>query len=77
MMERIKKIGISLFVLATLAGCATVPEPVAEENSEDTQKSSGTTKTLLTIGGVLVLGAILIDAVDDNVEDAVRGATRQ
>lgn len=77
MMQVIKQITISLCVLTTLTGCATVPTagPDNEEQME-TEARSRTKNTLLTIGGILLLGAIIANEAEDGAKDAARDATR-
>ena len=74
MTQLLKKIAISVLVMATMTGCATAPGPVWAEQPVDTETTSPTKKTLITIGGILLLGVILANVAEDNVEDAVRDA---
>ncbi len=76
MTKLIKKIAMSLFVLATMAGCATVPDPVRDDKPVDTETSSRATTTILTIGGIVLLVAILANEVENGVDDAIRDAAR-
>ena len=77
MMQVLKKFPISLCVQTTLSGCATVQTagPDSEEQVE-TDARSRTKNTLLTIGGILFLGAIIANEAEDGAKDAVRDAAR-
>ena len=75
MTQLIKKIAVGVIMLATMTGCATVPDPAWDDQPADTETASRTKKTLITIGGILLLGVILANTAEDNVEDAVRDAT--
>ena len=79
MMQVMKRITVGVCALATLAGCANVQSagPGNEEQVVvEADSKSRTNKTLLTIGGILLLGAIIANEAGDNVEDAVRDAVR-
>ena len=76
MTQLIKKTAVCLLVLATMAGCATVPDSVRDDEPVDTQTTSRATKTLITIGGILLLAAIVVNEAEDNVDDAIRNAAR-
>ena len=73
MMQMMKQITISLCVVATLAGCATV-QPAGPDNDEqvEVETSSRTKNTILAIGGVLLLGAIIANEGADGARDAAR-----
>ena len=77
MKQVIKQITISMCVLSTLAGCATV-QPAGPDNEEqvDVEAKARTKNTLLTIGGFLLLGAIIANESEDGAKDAVRDAAR-
>ena len=79
MIEILKKLTISLFVLGNLSGCATV-QPSGAHNEEyvdiDAETATRKRNTLLTIGGILLLGAIIANEAENNVEGAVRDAAR-
>lgn len=73
MMQVMKQITISLCVLTTLTGCATIHS--AGHNNEEqveTETKSRTKNTILAIGGVLLLGAIIANEAEDAVRDATR-----
>ncbi len=74
MKQIIKKIAVDLIVLAMIAGCATAPHPVGGDKPADTENPSKVVKTMLTVGGLLLLTAIVVNEAEDNVEDAVRNA---
>jgi len=77
MMQMIKKATISLCVVATFAGCATVPAPgSADDGQVEIEASSHRKNTLLTIGGILLLGAIIANEGADGARDAARDAAR-
>ncbi|MDJ0794104.1 MAG: hypothetical protein QNI98_07650 [Woeseiaceae bacterium] len=75
-------------ILGVLTGCAAVqPDSLHEDEfllvdgsaDEDhpqieEKEKRGKRNMVLTIGAILVLGAIIANEVEDNVEDAVRGA---
>ena len=75
MMKVLKQLTIILCVLMTVTGCAAVPS-AGPDNDErlETETSSRTKNTLLAIGGVLILGAIIANEAEDNVKDAVSDA---
>ena len=77
MMQVMKQLTMTIFVSTTLAGCATVPSagPDDSENVVNESKSR-TMNTILTIGGILLLGAIIANEAEDGAKDAVRDATR-
>ena len=63
---------IAMLMLAT-SGCATAPLAASEqEMAEAEQGMPPTFKRALVIGGALLVGALLINEAEDNVEDAVR-----
>lgn len=72
MMKILKQFTIISCVLATMTGCAAVPSaaPNNDERSE-AGTSSRLKNTLLAIGGVLIVGAIIANEAENNVEDAV------
>ena len=77
MMKVIRKVTISMCVLTTLTGCATVPSAGPGSNElVETETSSRTKKTLLVIAGVLLTGVIIANEAEDGAKDAVRDATR-
>ena len=76
MTQAIKKTAVSLVVLALMAGCATVPDPVRDDKPVDTETSSRATKTIVTIGGLLLLGAIIANEVENDVDKAIKNAAR-
>ena len=77
MKQVMKKITVSMCVLSTLAGCATV-QPAGPDNEEqlEVEAKSRMKNTLLTIGGILILGAIVANEAEDGAKDAVRDAAR-
>ena len=77
MMQVMKQTTISLCVLLILTGCATV-QSAAPDNDErvETETSSRTKKTLLAIGGALILGAVIVNEAEDGAEEAVKDAAR-
>ena len=77
MIEILKRLTISLCVLATLSGCATV-QTAGPDNEEQvaTEAGSRTKNTLLTIGGILLLGVIIANEAEDAATDAARDASR-
>lgn len=59
--------------MVMLTACASVPtqgtgNDAPAENTKPTQIGN----TLLVIGGLVLLGAVIANEVDDNIEDAVR-----
>ena len=76
MTQLIKKIAVTFLVLATMAGCATVPDPVRDDKPVDTETSSRAIKTLLAVGGLLLLGTVMANEIEDNVDDGIRNAAR-
>ncbi len=90
MIERIARFTTSLFVLSVLAGCAAgrSEEPrdaefllidgsgEAQQSPSDIEDKRSARKTILTIGGILLLGAILANEIEENVEDAIEDAVR-
>ncbi|MDH3432446.1 MAG: hypothetical protein OEM60_01185 [Gammaproteobacteria bacterium] len=77
MKQVMKQITIGLYVLTTLAGCATV-QPAGPDNEEsvEIEAKSRTKSTLLTIGSILLVGAIIVSEAEDGAKDAVRDAAR-
>ena len=77
MMQVMKQLTIGIFVLTTLGGCATVPSAGTDKDEQAVVESKSRTKnTILTIGGILLLGAIIANEAQDSARDAVRDATR-
>ena len=83
MLQGFTRVTVGLIVLGLLSGCASVPPVVVDEEApmafdDEPEKNTGnrTRNTLLTIGGILVLGAILANEIEDNTRDAVRDAAR-
>lgn len=77
MMQIMKQLTLSIFVLTTLAGCATVPSAGTDKDEQAVIESKSRTKnTILTIGGILLLGAIVANEAEDSAKDAARDATR-
>lgn len=77
MMQIMKQLTISIFVLTTLAGCATVPSAGTDKDEQAVVVPKSHTKnTILTIGGILLLGAIIANEAENNVRDAVKDANR-
>ena len=77
MKQVMKQITIGLFVLTMIAGCATVqPAGPDIEGQAETETRSRTKSVLLTIGSILVLGAIIVSEAENGAQDAVRDATR-
>ncbi len=70
MIEMLKKFTIGLCALAMLSGCATLP------SGDPAEDESRTRNTILMISGILILGAVIANEIDDNVEDAIRDAAR-
>lgn len=77
MIRMMKKIIVSLCVMATLTGCAAVP-PTDPNNDPlvETATSSRTKNTLIVFGGILLLGAVISNEARDGATDAVRDAAR-
>lgn len=79
MIEMLKKLTIGLCALSALSGCATVrsaapgSDGLVDIEAEDTSR---TKNIILTIGGILLLGAIIVNEAEDGVNDAVREAAR-
>ena len=77
MNQVIKKIAMSMYVLTTLAGCASVQSAgLGNEEQVEIEAKSRTKNTILTIGGILLLGAIIANEAEDGAKDAARDATR-
>lgn len=77
MMQIMKQLTISIFVLTTLAGCATAPSAGPDKDEQAViEPKSRTKNTILAIGGILLLGAIIANEVEDSAKDAVKDATR-
>ena len=79
MIERLKKLVISVCVLAILSGCATglSAGPVDDEHVLiDVEEQPRARNTLITIGAILLLGVVIANEIEDNVEGAVRDAAR-
>lgn len=74
MKHLIKKIAIGLVVQATMVGCVAGPGLAHGDKAPDTETPSRTAKTLLMVGGLLLLSAIVVNEAESNVEDAVRNA---
>ena len=88
MTGRLTRFMTSIAILGVLTGCAAVqPDSLREEEfllvdssgEEDhllieENDKRGMRNTVLTIGAVLILGAIIANEIEDNVEEAVRGA---
>jgi uncharacterized protein YceK len=79
MIEMLRKLTISLCALSMLSGCATVQSagpggegPVDIEAHDTSRKKN----ILWTIGGILLLGAIIVSEAEDGAQDAVRDAVR-
>lgn len=70
-----KQLAVGLILLTTLAGCAAVP-PTGPDNEGQAEigSTSRTKNVLLTIGGVLLVGAIIANEAGDNVRDGIRDA---
>lgn len=78
MKQGMKQITVVVYALTTLAGCATVhPVDPSHEEQTEIEAKSRTRNTLLTIGGILLLGAIIVSEAEDGAKDAVRDATRR
>ena len=77
MKQVMKQIAIGLCVLTALVGCATV-QPAVPDNEEwvDIEAKSRTKSTLLTIGGILLVGAIIVSEAEDGAKGAARDAAR-
>ena len=72
------QLAVGLILLTTLAGCAAVPSHGPDnEGQVEIGSESRTRNVLLTIGGVLLLGAIIANEANDNVRDAVRDANHR
>lgn len=79
MINLLKKLTVSLCVLATMSGCASMQyggTGTGAHLEEETRANSRTRNVILTIGGILLVGAILANEAGDNVKDAVRDAAR-
>ncbi len=79
MFQMLERLALVLYVLATLGACVTVPatdsqgEPASEERVETPDKPR-TKRTMLAIGGALLLAAIIAHEAEDVAKDAVRDA---
>lgn len=79
MIEMLRKLTISLCGLSMLSGCATVQSAgPGDEGRVDIQAHDKSRKKniLWTIGGVLLLGAIIVSEAENGAQDAVRDAVR-
>ncbi len=88
MTGRLMRFMTSIVILGVLGGCAAVqPDSLREEEyllvdssgDEDhllieEKEKRGKRNTVLTIGAILILGAIIANEVEDNVDDAIRDA---
>lgn len=73
-----KQLAVGLILLTTLAGCAAVPS-IGPDNEVQAEigSTSRTKNVLLTIGGVLLVGAIIANEAGDNVRDGIRDANHR
>ncbi len=79
MIEMLKKLTISFCALSMLSGCATVQSAGAggEGHGDIEAHDKSRKKNIMwTIGGILLLGAIIVGEAEDGARDAVRDATR-
>lgn len=88
MTGRLTRFMTIIVILGALTGCAGVQtdslreeeflliEGSGDEDHRliDAEDKQGKRNTVLTIGAILILGAIIANEVEDNVEDAVRDA---
>lgn len=79
MIEMLRKLTISLCALSVLSGCATVQSagPGGDGHVDIEAHDKSRKKNILwTIGGVLLLGAIIVSEAENGAQDAVRDAVR-
>lgn len=79
MTEILRKLTLSLCVLVMLSGCATGLSAGPGDDEHllvDVEEQPRTRNVVITIGAILLLGAVIANEVEDNVEDAVRDAAR-
>jgi len=78
MKQAVKQITVVVYLLTTLAGCATVhPAAPGQGGQAAIEDKSRSRNTLLTIGGILLLAAIIVSEAEDGARDAVRDAGRE
>jgi len=79
MLEILQKVTAGLCVLATLSGCAAGPTVGPGDDEHvliDVEDQPRSRNVVITIGAILLLGAVIANEVADNVDDAVRDAAR-
>ncbi len=81
MIEVLKKLTAGVCALVMLSGCATLrsDHPADDEHlliGGSGNNESRTRNTILVISGILILGAVIANEIDDNVDDAIRDAAR-
>lgn len=75
MKPMLKKTTISLCIITMLSGCATVPSPdPVKDPPIETNRESRMKRTLLVIGGILLVGAVIANEIEDNTKDAIKDA---
>lgn len=74
-MNTLKPLLLTLCGLSLLSGCATTQPPFVIDAPNTEQKSEKRMgRTLLTLGGLLLVGAIVANEARDGAQDAIRGA---
>ena len=76
MLRDIRKTIVCILITITVSGCAVVPESPWSGSEENSKALSKPTKTLLVLGGVLLVGAIVASQAENNIEDALRDTVR-
>ena len=77
--EKSKKLLIAVCLLATLSGCVAGPAASPRDDEQvpiDVNERAGARNIVITIGSILVLGAIIANEAGNNVEDALRDVGR-
>ena len=76
MSRSFKQLVVAACLLALASGCATAPSTSPENAAvSPNNKDARTRNVLLAVGGLLVVGAILVNEAEDGVEQAVRQVT--
>ncbi len=75
----LKKIPLCLIVLSMLSGCANFGTTTLDNESQINQVAEDKARkkrVLLTIGGIVLAGAIIAHEAQDGTQDALRDAVR-
>ncbi len=76
-MHILRKITITTLILITMTACTTLPPATQDhEKPAEVEASNRLKNTMLAIGGIIVLSAIIVHEAEDGVSDAVRQAGR-